>query len=205
MRNARRVDRRSFVTESVSLLGSVVLINWHLQPVRAQRRIVDPGGLNVGINSRYETGQWFYEPMGLFIEPGQTVRWTANNWGATVTAFHPANGNHELRIPEAAQPFDSGILGDIYNREFQHTFSVPGTYDYFAAHHEVLGLMGRVVVGAPGGPGERPLGYGGKEGRAPVFPDTLTLFKKLNSQEIVQKKRVPFPQDILVRRPPYRS
>jgi plastocyanin len=200
----RHLNRRRFVTDSIALVGGVVVVNWRVEPALAQRAIVDPGGLAVGINSRYETGQWFFEPMGLFIEPGQTVRWTANNWGATVTAFHPANGNHELRIPESAQPFDSGILGDIYNKEFEHTFTVPGTYDYFATHHEVLGLMGRIVVGKPGGPGEMPLGYGGREGRAPVFPDMQTLFKRLNSQEIVQKKRVPFPRDILVRRPPYR-
>lgn len=204
MRSQEQMNRRRFLTGSVSLVSSLVVINWRWEPLSAQRAILDPGGLQIGINSRYETGQWFYEPMGLFIEPGQTVKWTANNWGATITAFHPSNDNHELRIPEKAEPFDSGILGDLYNRSFEHTFSVPGTYDYYAKHHEVLGLMGRIVVGQPGGPAERPLGYGGRDGRAPVFPDMLTLFKVLNSQEIVQKKRVPFPQHILVRRSPYR-
>ena len=59
-----------------------------------------------------------------------------------MTAFHPDNDNHELRIPEGAQPFDSGMLAAM--ESFQWTFDVEGTYDYFSKHHEGAGLIGRI-------------------------------------------------------------
>ena len=62
------------------------------------------------------------------------MKWTALRWTPSVTAFHPDNDNHELRIPEGAQPFDSGMLAAM--ESFQWTFEVEGTYDYFSKHHE---------------------------------------------------------------------
>ncbi len=54
----------------------------------------------------YAVGLWYFNPVGLFVEKGQTVEWLATRWGPTATAFHPSNGNQELRIPEDAEPFD---------------------------------------------------------------------------------------------------
>ena len=160
----------------------------------------------IKINSTYIRGQWFFDPAGLYIQKGQTVRWLSTKWGATVTAFHPANGNHELRIPENAKPFDSGLLGedsDRYNH-FEWTFEVEGTYDYFSRNHEVLGMVGRIVVGSPGGPAEKnPPGYGAREGRAPVFPAEAKLLGAVPSQDIVAKKTIAYPKDLLVRTFPY--
>ncbi|MDA2934340.1 hypothetical protein MYX82_08345 [Acidobacteria bacterium AH-259-D05] len=191
------INRRHFL--NISLGSSLIVITGRLRPLLGQD---EP--LEVTLNSRYATGQWFYDPFGLFVNPGQTVRWTTNQWGATVTAFHPDHDNHELRMPPGARPFDSPILGNRHNTSFDYTFEVEGTYDYYSRYQEVLGMIGRIVVGRPGGPGERPLGYGGSEGRAPIYRDMRTAFEALNSQEIVQKKVVPFPQDLLVRKFPYR-
>ena len=55
--------------------------------------------VEITINSVYIRGQWFYDPAGLYIEPGTTVHWVPTKWGATVTSFHPSNAKHELRIP----------------------------------------------------------------------------------------------------------
>ena len=49
----------------------------------------------------------YFDPAGLFIEKGETVRWVGGDQEPTVTAFHPSNYNHELRIPENAKPFNS--------------------------------------------------------------------------------------------------
>ena len=107
----------------------------------------------------YPMGMWYFEPLGLYVEKGQTVEFLATRWGPTVTAFHPSNGNQELRMPEGAEPFDSGLMsqGDT----FRWTFDVEGTYDYFSKNHVGLGMVGRIVVGRPGGPGEKPPRYGG--------------------------------------------
>ena len=139
----------------------------------------------------YALGLWYFDPVGLFIEKGRTVEWTSMRWGPTVSAFHPSNDNQELRIPESARPFDSPLLAQADT--FRWTFDVEGTYDYFSRNHLTMGLIGRIVVGRPGGPGEKPPRYGGTEGRAPIFPRAMHVFEALKSEEIVRRKAVAFP------------
>ena len=145
-------------------------------------------------------GIWYIDPLGILIEPGQTVRWRNVHWGATVTAYHPDNGNRELRIPEGAEPFDSGILGDEVRKTFQWRFEREGTYDYCSREQEVLGMVGRIVVGRPGGPGENPLGYSVRQGRAPVYKQVIQVLEHASSREIMNKKKIPFPVDVFGRR-----
>jgi plastocyanin len=105
----------------------------------------------------------YFNPVGLRIEPGDTVRWIQVNGYHSVTAYHPANGDHELRIPERAKPWDSGMLLAEYPAKgstFEHRFTVPGVYDYLCIPHEAAGMVGRIIVGEPAaGPGTRPFGY----------------------------------------------
>ncbi|HEX6143283.1 MAG TPA: plastocyanin/azurin family copper-binding protein [Geminicoccaceae bacterium] len=96
-----------------------------------------------------------FDPIGLLIEPGQTVRWVNEANVHTSTAYHPANDGHALRIPEAAAPWDSGYLVEPGDR-FEVTLTVPGVYDYFCAPHEAAGMVGRIIVGRPDGPGTLP-------------------------------------------------
>ena len=100
----------------------------------------------------------WYDPIGLLVEPGQTVRWVNESNVHTSTAYHPANGGHALRIPKAAEPWDSGYLVEPGDR-FEVTLTVPGVYDYFCAPHAVAGMVGRIIVGRPGGPGTLPFDY----------------------------------------------
>src|SRR5580765_5099538 len=55
------------------------------------------------------TKVWF-DPIGVRIEPGQTVRWIVHSNVHTTTAYHPQNDLHSLRIPESAEPWDSRFL-----------------------------------------------------------------------------------------------
>lgn len=99
-----------------------------------------------------------YSPIGLFVQPGATVRWLNESGVHTVTAYHPANGSRPLRIPELAEPWDSGYLvnpGDSFERRFD----VPGVYDYFCIPHEGAGMVGRLVVGEVSGPGTEEFGH----------------------------------------------
>ena len=139
----------------------------------------------------YGLGLWYFDPVGLFIQKGQTVEWYSSRWGPTISAFHPSNDNQELRIPEDAKPFDSPLLAQADT--FRWTFEKEGTYDYFSRNHLTMGLVGRIVVGRPGGPGEKPPRYGGAEGRAPIYSRAMRVFEALNSEEIVSRKAVPFP------------
>ena len=178
---------------------AVSLPGWRLSVLGAE-----PVAAEITVGNNYRLGQWFFDPVGLYIQKGQTVRWQGRKWGTTVTAYHPSNDNHELRIPENAQPFDSGLLGQTIGNTFEWTFDVEGTYDYFCRNHEILGMVGRIVVGSPGGPAEEnPPGYGASEGRAPVFPAEAMLLEAIPSQQIVDKKTIPYPRDLLVRKYPY--
>jgi plastocyanin len=103
---------------------------------------------------------WF-DPIGLYVEPGTAVRWTVRENVHTTTAYHPDNDHHPLRIPKGAKPWDSGFLvnpGD----HFEVTLAVPGVYDYYCMPHEAAGMVGRIVVGKPVGPdepGAQPFDY----------------------------------------------
>jgi hypothetical protein len=86
------------------------------------------------------------------------VRWLNQANVHTSTAYHRDNDAHALRIPEAAEPWDSGYLVDPGDR-FEVTLTVPGVYDYFCSPHEMAGMVGRIIVGQPGGPGTLPFDY----------------------------------------------
>jgi plastocyanin len=139
----------------------------------------------------YSVGRYYFDPIGLYLNPGQTVRWNAQREGFSVTAYHPDNNNRELRIPAGATPFDSGII--FQNDAFDWTFEVEGTYDYCSLRHESIGMVGRIVVGSPGGPGEQPPGYGSREGRAPVYKEAVRAFEWASSEEIVKLQAIPYP------------
>jgi plastocyanin len=126
---------------------------------RAAPRPVRAGGV-VEIRLRSDTlGTTVgFDPIGLLIEPGQTVRWVNQANVHTSTAYHPANDGHALRIPEAAEPWDSGYLVEPGDR-FEVTLTVPGVYDYFCVPHEAAGMVGRIIVGRPAGPGTLPFDY----------------------------------------------
>ncbi len=100
---------------------------------------------------------WF-DPIGIYVEPGQKVRWIIDANVHTTTAYHPKNAMHSLRIPENATPWDSGFLvnpGD----HFDVVLTVEGVYDYYCLPHEEAGMVGRIVVGKAGGPGVLPFDY----------------------------------------------
>jgi plastocyanin len=88
---------------------------------------------------------WF-DPIGLLLQPGQTVRWINRDRGNshTSTAYHPGNDGHPLRIPAAAQPWNSDYL--LPDEWFEATLTEPGIYDYFCIPHEHAGMVGRLVV-----------------------------------------------------------
>ena len=90
---------------------------------------------------------WF-EPKGVHVLPGQSVRWTNRDPGNshTTTAYHPQMFNRPRRIPAAAKPWDSGYL--LPNETFSYVFSVEGVYDFYCVPHEHAGMVGRIVVGS---------------------------------------------------------
>lgn len=92
---------------------------------------------------------WF-NPFGVLVRPGQTVRWINRDKGNshTATAYAPENDDHPRRIPDGASAFDSDYL--LTDESFEVSLTVPGIYDYYCIPHELSGMVGRIVVADPG-------------------------------------------------------
>lgn len=107
---------------------------------------------------REECGPFHFDPAGLHVQPGDIVCWAANSdfevtedgptghiaGDHTITAYSPVV-SRQRRIPEAATPFSSPMMGiDV---SWYYRFEVPGVYDIYCGPHEGLGMVMRVVVG----------------------------------------------------------
>ena len=124
---------------------------------------------------------WF-DPIGLHVQPGQTIRWINLDPGNshTATAYHPKNFDRPLRIPENAEPWNSDYL--LPNEAFSVTLRVEGVYDFFCIPHEHAGMVGRIVVGNPGS-------HSPKESAGQALPDiALQAFPSID--EIMQQRVV---------------
>ena len=132
-----------------------------------------------------------YDPIGLLLQPGQTVRWTCEANYHTTTAYHPDNFGHSLRIPRAARPWNSDVLQP--GEHFEVTLTVPGVYDYFCVPHEAAGMVGRLIVGQPIGPGSLPFDWFKVHVEArdwlPVPPAARAAFPLVS--EIMRRRVVP--------------
>ncbi|MGH7307884.1 MAG: plastocyanin/azurin family copper-binding protein [Candidatus Rokuibacteriota bacterium] len=116
------------------------------------------GAVEIQMRASARGEEVWFDPIGLWVAPRQTVRWVLQHGVHTTTAYHPKNDHHSLRIPEGAEPWDSGFLMTS-GAHFDVTFTVEGVYDYYCMPHEVAGMVGRVVVGQPSGPGALPFDY----------------------------------------------
>lgn len=97
-------------------------------------------------------GNNYFDPIGLYVEPGTTVQFEIEAGSHSATAY-------DDRIPSEAAPFDSGVISE---GTLEYTFDIPGTYDYYCIPHQSMGMVGRVIVGEPGGPAESsPIPDGG--------------------------------------------
>lgn len=91
---------------------------------------------------------WF-EPNGIAVPVGTWIHFVNDDAGNshTATTYHPDLYGRARRIPEAAEPWDSGFL--LPGESFDIVLSAPGVYDYYCIPHEMHGMVGRIVVGTP--------------------------------------------------------
>ncbi len=127
------------------------------------------------------SGNYYFDPVGLYVEPGDTVKWHIKAGGHSTTSYskgNPKDGGVQ-RIPDGAKGWDSGV---IKSGSFKHTFKTKGTYDYYCIPHKDLGMVARIVCGEPGGPAEK------KE-----IPDDVGQGALPDSKTIVEKKSLSYP------------
>lgn len=157
------------------------------------QRLSAAGLVEIYMRSDPEGAEVWFDPIGVHIMPWQTVRWIVKENVHTTTAYHPKNDLHSLRIPEGAAPWDSGFLVNP-GAHFDVTLTVEGVYDYYCMPHEAAGMVGRLVVGRPGGPGTLPFAYfkgkPGTENWKPVPPAAQKVFPSV--ELILKEKIVPY-------------
>jgi plastocyanin len=131
---------------------------------------------------------FYFEPVGLHIQAGDTVSFVASSPHHTATAYH---GQHvkSHRVPDGVEPFSSPVVpvGEVWN----YTFTVPGTYDIWCGPHEHYGMAMRIVVGEPGGPAEEPVTDFSPMGVAGLSAVVLNA-PELASSRIVELGAVPW-------------
>src|SRR3954452_8819601 len=124
--------RRRLLAGGGLLLAAPALRRGPAAPAVVKGRLrSDPGGARLG-----------FDPVGLKVAPGTTIRWVVEANVHTTTAYHPDNDRHPLRIPDGARPWDSDYLVDP-GQAFEVTLTAEGVYDYFCAPHEMAGMAGR--------------------------------------------------------------
>lgn len=87
-----------------------------------------------------------FTPDTVRIETGETVKWGNTSLLAHSVTGDPSQSTVEgsAELPDGANPFDSGMLDP--KQTFEHTFEVPGTYQYFCIPHEGPKMFGWVIV-----------------------------------------------------------
>lgn len=131
------------------------------------------------------TREHYFDPVGLWVPVGATVRWVLHSGVHGATAYHPAFFGKPLRIPKEAKPWDSGMLS-VPGQWYAYTFTVEGVYDYYCLPHEAMGMVGRIVVGEPRpGPGTEPL-------QPELPPLARMVLQRLKPERIVREKRIPW-------------
>jgi len=141
------------------------------------------GGKTHTVQMASENGQEIFDPIGLKVEPGDTVKWVIKSGSHSSTSYSPGNpsDNGADLIPKGAKSWNSGVLSGT-GSSFSYTFEKEGTYDYYCIPHKQLGMVGRIVCGKPGGPAEKT-----------SIPNKPKKGKMPSSSVIVKEGKIPFP------------
>ena len=142
--------RREFLRAGGLTLAGLALPPWLARAAREGGALPAAGRVvEIRMRSDARGGTVWFDPIGVRVAAGTTVRWVLEAGAHSATAYHPANGNRAPRIPAAAVPWDSGMLIEP-GQTFEQRLVVPGVYDYFCLPHEMAGMVGRIVVPGDG-------------------------------------------------------
>jgi len=147
--------------------------------------------LNIRPRENVDIPEFYFEPTGLFVEPGDTVRFDMATPHHNVNAYHPKFG-YSQRVPEQTPAYSSPILGA--GEYWLYTFENEGVHNIMCAPHELFGMVGSVVVGSATGPGTNPVGEAPKptpESRPPEYTaGTVLSDPAMDPDNIVERGSV---------------
>ncbi|WP_423745776.1 plastocyanin/azurin family copper-binding protein (plasmid) [Haladaptatus sp. SPP-AMP-3] len=163
------MHRRAFLTgvaATATATGSTAI-------VRGQN-----GGGSTHVIGMYQDSEGYYfDPIGLHVKPGDTVKWACKSGAHSATSYSKGNPKvNNVLIPKGADGWNSGILQP--GQSFTHTFTTKGTYDYYCIPHKTLGMVARIVCGEPGGPAESGSIPSSDEPQSGVMPPSKAIVKE---------------------------
>ena len=85
--------RRRFVQAGGGLLAGLALPPWW----RALAPSAD--AVEIAMRSDQLGSKVWFDPVGVLVEPGTTIRWVVKENVHTTTAYHPRNGHHSPKVP----------------------------------------------------------------------------------------------------------
>lgn len=95
--------------------------------------------------------EFFFDPVGVQISPGDVVHYQSVSPTHTVTAFHEKFGEERFpmpnRVPDGVPGFTSPVL--MAEDSWLYEFTEPGVYDILCLPHLGLGMVQRIVVVDP--------------------------------------------------------
>ena len=128
---------------------------------------------------------FYFDPVGIRLRPGDSVEFMIREELHTVTAFHPRFG-FQQRVPDGVPGFTSPpfLEGDSWYYRFDET----GVYDMLCLPHLGLGMVMRAVV-VEEGTDEVPEGYpeSGPEAQIPPIALNVLNAPELAPQNIVEQ------------------
>lgn len=133
---------------------------------------------------------FYFDPVGISVQPGDTVEFLVGEQLHTVTAYHPRYFGFQRRIPEGVPGFTSPPV--TVDDSWYYRFDEPGVYDLLCLPHEGLGMVMRVVVaeeGAEEAPESYPQPEPGEPGPSPIALRVLTA-SELDPQNVVEQGEV---------------
>lgn len=119
-------------------------------PVAADHEV----NLLIGEREDGPVPEFYFDPTGLLVEPGDVVEFFFATPDHAVTAFHPGLGR-TARVPDGVPALSSPML--TAGTYWLYRFDTPGVYDLYCPPHEQFGMAMRVVVGEATGPGAKPV------------------------------------------------
>ncbi|EFW91206.1 halocyanin precursor-like protein [Haladaptatus paucihalophilus DX253] len=145
------MNRRQFVaTVGVAALGGCSTLNGDDEIATPTS---GPEGGTTTVEMKTDGNGSYFDPIGLYLKPGDSVTFVVKSGNHSASAYHPDNIYAETtRIPEDAPAWGSKVLQK--GESYEHTFNAVGTHDYYCIPHKPLGMVGRIIVGKPGGPAD---------------------------------------------------
>lgn len=105
-----------------------------------------PAGDGDDEDDQDDVPEFFFDPVGLHVKPGEIVNFNVHHHLHTVTSFHPKFEGFPKRVPTDHALTSPPVAEDD---SWLYRFTTKGVYDLICLPHLGLGMVVRIVVFDP--------------------------------------------------------